>query len=436
MIRDRRAILALLTALNFVNYIDRAVIAAVLKPMRGELALSNFEAGLLNTAFLIGYFVTAPMFGARADKSARTGLIALGVVIWSVATMASGLATGFWTLLAARVVVGVGEASFTVLAPTIIDDVTPAGGKGKALAVFFLAIPLGYAIGYIVGGAISQHWGWRAAFFVVGGPGVLLALSCLLIVEPPRKLLEAKAKLVDGLREIAQLPLFRRAVLGYCAYTAALGAFSYWAPNFLLERFAPALNDETANRWFGIVLLAAGAIGTFVGGQWTDRAQRALPPAAPDAPFDAPPHKAAVNAALRVCAIGMIIAAPLAVVCFLVPSPAMFFGIAFVAEIGLFLSTSPVNVALLRSVPVERRASAMAASVFAIHLIGDLWSSAALGALQDLLPIVLAMMALPLTFAWSGYLWWPRKREASGPAAPARGTGGGGLPEARVHGKT
>lgn len=416
MIRDRRAILALLTALNFVNYIDRAVIAAVLKPMKGELALSNFEAGLLNTAFLIGYFATAPLFGARADKSARKGLIALGVVIWSLATMASGLATGFWTLLAARIVVGVGEASFTVLAPTIIDDVIPTGGKGKALAVFFLAIPLGYAIGYILGGSISYHWGWRSAFFVVGGPGVLLALSCLLIVEPPRKLLDAKAKLVDGLREIARVPLFRRATLGYCAYTAALGAFSYWAPNFLLERFPHALNDETANRWFGIVLLAAGAIGTFAGGQWTDRAQRALPPPAPDAPYDAPEHKAAVNVALRVCATGMFIAAPLAVVCFLVPSPAVFFAVAFVAEIGLFLSTSPVNIALLRSVPVERRASAMAASIFAIHLFGDLWSSAALGKLQDKLPLVIAMMALPVTFALSGYLWWPRKREATGPS--------------------
>jgi MFS family permease len=268
----------------------------------------------------------------------------------------------------------------------------------------------------MLGGSISHHWGWRSAFFVVGGPGVLLALSCLLIVEPPRKLLDAKAKLADGLREIARLPLFRRAVLGYCAYNAALGAFSYWAPNFLLERFSPALNDETANFWFGVVLLAAGAIGTFAGGQWTDRAQRALPPAAPDAPYDAPAHKAAVNVALRVCATGMVVAAPLAVVCFLVPSPAVFFAVAFVAEIGLFLSTSPVNIALLRSVPVERRASAMAASIFAIHLFGDLWSSAALGLLQDVLPIVLAMMALPLTFAWSGYLWWPRKREAAGPS--------------------
>src|SRR5262245_33146942 len=156
MTRGRVAILALLTGLNFLNFIDRAVIAAVLAPMKHDLGLSNFEAGLLNSAFLIGYFATCPLFGFRADKAARKGLITLGVLIWSVATVASGLATGFWMLLAARVVVGVGEASFAVLAPTIIDDVTLPERKGSALSTFYLAIPLGYALGYIVGRQLSN----------------------------------------------------------------------------------------------------------------------------------------------------------------------------------------------------------------------------------------------------------------------------------------
>src|SRR6185503_4478925 len=132
MIRSRVAILALLTGLNFLNFIDRAVIAAVLGPMKADLGLSNTEAGLLNGAFLVGYLATSPLFGFRADKAARKGLMALGVVIWSAATVASGLSTGFWTLLAARIAVGVGEASFAVLAPTIIDDVTPPERKGSA----------------------------------------------------------------------------------------------------------------------------------------------------------------------------------------------------------------------------------------------------------------------------------------------------------------
>jgi predicted MFS family arabinose efflux permease len=415
VIRDRRAILALLTGLNFLNYIDRAVIAAVVKPMKDSLELSNFEAGMLNSAFLIGYFVASPLFGARADRATRKRMIALGVVVWSLATVASGLATGFWTMLAARVVVGIGEASYAVLAPTIIDDLTPPEGKGKALAVFFLAIPLGYAMGYILGGTISTHWGWREAFFVAGGPGVVLAFACLAIEEPARKLADAKARMIDGLREIAQIPLFRRVVLGYCAYTAAVGAFSYWAPNFLLERFEDQhLDGEQANTRFGLVLIAAGAIGTFIGGAWADRRMRRLPQAAAAAAYDDPAHKAAVNQLLTVCAVGIGLATPLAALCFYMPTPNGFFAIAFVVEIGVFLSTSPVNAAMMRAVPIERRASAMAAGIFSIHLFGDLWSSAALGLLQDeVLDIRLAMMALPATFGVAALVWWPRRREAA-----------------------
>jgi MFS transporter, Spinster family, sphingosine-1-phosphate transporter len=431
VIRDRRVILALLTGLNFLNFIDRAVIAAVLKPMKDDLGLSNLEAGLLNSSFLIGYLVTAPLFGARADKVARKGLIAVGVFVWSLATVWSGLATGFWTLLCSRALVGVGEASYAALAPTIIDDITPSDRKGKALAVFYLAIPLGYALGYILGGFIATRLGdthpdWRAAFLVAGGPGIVLALLCLAIEEPVRKLADAKARLVDGLRQLGDIPLYRRAVLGYCAYTAAIGAFSFWVPNYLLTEFKSTLNDETANRWFGLVLIAAGAIGTYLGGWLGDRGLRRLPAPAADAPWDAPEHKAGVNLQLGLCARGMLIAAPLATLAFFMPHPAWFFALAFVVEIGLFLSTSPINAALLRAVPPERRASAMAAAICAIHLFGDLWSSAALGLLQDVLELRIAMMALPLTFALAAYVWWPRRREVT----PSRGSAD--LPEARA----
>jgi MFS family permease len=413
MIRNRYAILALLTGLNFLNYIDRAIVAAVVKPMQTELDLSNLKVGLLNTAFLVGYFLTSPLFGARADKGARKGLIALGVAIWSVATVASGMASGFWSLLVARMVVGVGEASYATLAPTIIDDLTPPAGKGRALAIFYLAIPLGYAMGYILGGTISEGWGWRMAFYVAGGPGMVLALGCLLIAEPPRKLVEAKGKLIDGLREMAKLPLFRRAVLGYCAYTAAVAAFSFWGPKFLLERFPAELTEKTAGTWFGGVLIVAGAVGTALGGRWADRALAKLPPVPDGAPHDAPENKLAINALLRICSLGMIVAAPMAALAFVMPSPWPFFALGFVVQVGLFLSTSPVNAVFLRAVPNERRASAMAASIFAIHLLGDLWSSTALGLLIDSLPLVLAMMALPIVFALSAYVWWPRAREAT-----------------------
>jgi MFS family permease len=413
----------LLTALNFINYIDRMVLAAVLTKVKGDLALSNLEAGLGASAFLLGYFVTAPLFGSRADRGARKGMIAAGVIVWSIATVLTGFATSAAMLLAARSLVGVGEAAYATLAPTIIDDLTPPDQKGKALAVFYLAAPLGSAMGYMLGGTIAKHLGWRAAFFVAGGPGIAIALACLLIVEPPRKLAAAKARMIDSVRTLARIPLFRRAVLGYCAYTWAVGAFAYWAPDFLINRFPDHLDSQSANLWFGAVTVVAGAIGTIVGGRWADRSQRGLAVAA-DEPHDSRANRRALNPLLRICAIGMAIAAPLTAVCFFMPMPIGFFAVAFFVEIGLFLSTSPVAAVGLRAVPLELRGSAMAAMIFSIHLFGDLWSPPALGALQDgmhhlmnrpdtdVLPTTLAMMALAIMFAVSAYWWWPRAREA------------------------
>ena len=154
MIKNPKAILALLTALNLLNYLDRYVLSAVLKPLQDELQLSNFVAGSLATVFLLGFFVTSPLFGHWADRSGvrgRRALIVVGVVVWSLATIATGFATSAWSLIAARAVVGVGEASYVTIAPTIIDEVAPPGKKGRWLAIFYTAIPVGSALGYLTG---------------------------------------------------------------------------------------------------------------------------------------------------------------------------------------------------------------------------------------------------------------------------------------------
>jgi MFS transporter, Spinster family, sphingosine-1-phosphate transporter len=437
MIKNRTAILALLTGLNLLNYIDRYVVAAVLKDMQapvaaGGLNLTNFEGGLLGTAFMIGYFATAPWFGARADKGARRGLIAFGVGVWSLATFATGLSHSFGQMIAARIVVGVGEASYATLAPTIIDDITPPEHKNRALAIFYLAIPVGSALGYVVGGQILKFWSWRYAYFITGGPGIVLALSCLAIAEPPRKLREASGKLFDAMRTMLKLPLFRRDVLGYCIYTWAIGAFAYWAPKYLAETYAPTLHVVVTNGWaqfvvdrahtlttasaatyFGAVTVVGGAIGTLIGGRWSDRALRGVPQATAGLPWDAEPTKRGTNALLGVCSKSMIVAAPLTVFVFLMPTPLTFFAVALGAEIFLFLSTSPVNAIGLRAVPPELRASAMAGMIFAIHLFGDLWSPSVLGLLYDYLIPTIAMMAVPLVFGLAAYVWSPRMREAT-----------------------
>ncbi|MBA3464786.1 MAG: MFS transporter [Deltaproteobacteria bacterium] len=450
MIRNRTAIVALLTGLNFLNYLDRFIVAAVLPRIQDDLVLSNFEGGLLATVFLLGYFLTSPLFGKLGDRVSRKRLIAFGVMTWSAATIASGLATDLTTLILARIAVGVGEASYATLAPTIIDDISPPEKKGKMLAIFFLAVPVGSALGYLMGGYIQGVWGWRAAFFVGGGPGIVLAFVVLLIHEPVRThLSDAKQKLSEVIATLFRIPLYRRAVFGYCAHTAAIGAFSFWAPTFLSARFFDDLSQalppgqmadiiaantthwwfdwnvpwaikdsissgvlKGANFWFGVVTVVAGAIGTIVGGRMADRAIRGLPPVPEGSDHTHVANRMAANAQLRVCAIGVMIAFPMTAAAFFVPSAWMFFAIAGLAEIGLFLSTAPINAIMLRTAPVFLRASAMATAIFAIHLFGDLWSPSLVGLFLDHLPITLAMMALPLGFAIAALVWWPRPNDA------------------------
>lgn len=444
MIRNRTAIVALLTGLNFLNYLDRFIVAAVLPRIQEAHHLSDLEGGLLATAFLLGYFVTAPAFGMLGDRMPRKWLIAFGVLVWSAATIASGLAPDLATLIAARAVVGVGEASYATLAPTIIDDLAPPDKKGKLMAIFFLAIPVGSALGYLTGGFVQQAWGWREAFYVGGVPGVALALLCLLIAEPQRKLAEAKLAMSAAAARLVRIPLYRRAVLGYCAHTAAIGAFSYWGPTFLVRRFAEALGAgaagdpegkaalATANFWFGTVTVVAGAIGTIIGGRLADRALRGLPPVPAGASHLHVANRLAANAQLRVCAGGVAVAFPFVVAAFFAPSATGFFALAGLAEIGLFVSAAPINVIMLRTAPGFLRASAMALGIFSIHLFGDLWSPSLLGFLLDRVELIAAMMALPAGFAIATAVWWPRRREAApgpdddelpataaGPTAPA-----------------
>lgn len=435
MIKNPIAVVALLTGLNFINYLDRFIVAAVLPRIQADLDLSNFEGGLLATVFLLGYFVTSPLFGLLGDRMPRKYLIAAGVATWSIATVCSGLSNSLTTLVIARAFVGIGEASYATLAPTIIDDISPPNQKGRMLAIFFVAIPIGSAAGYLLGGFVQKAWGWREAFFIGGGPGVLLALLCLALDEPKRKLAAAKDATMGAIvRGLAKIKQYRRAVLGYCAHTASIGAFAYWAPKFLSARFGDQLaepfatgvavtkemiekRDEailsSANFYFGVVTVLAGAIGTVIGGRMADRALKGLPPVPDDADETHHANRQAANAQLYVCAVGVAIAFPLAAAAFLVPSAWMFFALAGVAEVGLFMSTAPINAILLRTAPAIMRASAMAVAIFAIHLFGDLWSPSLVGFFLDHLPLALAMMALPLGFAIATWVWWPRKREAA-----------------------
>jgi MFS family permease len=411
-----RVILGLFTALNLLNYLDRMVLPAVLAPVRDDLQLSHSMSGSLGTLFLIGYFMVSPVFGTLGDRAAtggRTRLIALGIAVWSAATVASGLAQNAGQMIAARIFVGFGEASYATLAPTIIDDLAPPERKSAWMGIFYSATPIGSALGYLVGGAVLHASGWRAAFFVAGAPGLLIAILCLFVVEPHRQAPPVeRGALVRAAKELSGVPLYVGTVLGYAVYTFAIGGFAYWAPAYIHERYG--MDAGKASFVFGMVTVVAGAVGTLFGGFIADRRVRARLARLGPSP-DADPRAiddVTARGNLDVPILGSLIGAPLAALAIACSSAAAFFGANLPAEVALFLSSGPINVAILRSSPPALRASAMAISIFAIHALGDLWSPWLIGLVADAgggsaSTLQLAMfIAVPLVFGLSALVWW------------------------------
>ena len=182
----RRYALGLLLAVNLLNYIDRQVLFAVFPLIKIDLQITDTELGLLGSAFMLSYMLLAPLFGWLGDRWSRVRLAAGGLVVWSLATALAGFAPGYRTLLTARATVGVGEASFGTVSPGLIADFFLKEQRGRILSWFYVAIPVGSALGYLLGGVLGQRFGWHAAFLMVGLPGLLLAIPIALLRTPPR----------------------------------------------------------------------------------------------------------------------------------------------------------------------------------------------------------------------------------------------------------
>jgi MFS family permease len=410
VLKNRRAIVALLTGLNLVNYVDRFLVNAMSPRIKESLSLSDAETGLVVSAFMYGYFLTSPLFGWLGDRFRRKELIAAGVAVWSIATIASGFATSLAGLVAARVLVGVGEASYATLSPTIIDDLASDKEKNRFLAIFYVAIPVGSALGFTLGGLLETAYGWRSAFFIAGAPGLALAIATLWIAEPIRpRVDDALARARGGYAALLKNRRYVLAVGGYVAQTFALGGFTAWAPHFLYRKSwgesalsgTTCLELDVANFWFGAITVVTGLLGTAIGGKLSDRW----------------PGEDRIAVAIRVCAWSSVIATPLALAAILAPSAPMFFIFLGLAELAIFTSVAPTNAAVLGSVPPALRATAMAASIFAIHLLGDLISPPLIGGISDAYGdaatscsgargLTVGMYFLPVALALSAIVWW------------------------------
>ena len=412
--------LAILSFINLFSYLDRYIVSALAESLKhANMGLSDANLGSLMSGFLIVYTLAAPIFGALGDRRSRPRLIALGVACWSFATALSGFAGNYLALFLARASVGIGEAAYVTIAPSLLSDYFPVRQRGRVMAIFFCAIPVGSALGYVVGGLVDKHYGWRAAFFVAGVPGLLLAALCLLLRDPPRGAQDTggahapqpppKVSLANIPRETwaAYTRLTRNkpyviTVLAYAAYTFALGGLAFWMPAFL-ERVRGVPRSE-ATVSFGTIVVITGFIGTFVGGWLGDYCV-----------------KYSRQAYLWLSAGATLVAAPCVWMALTTASHAGYLAWMVAAQLCMFLSTGPINAAMINLVSPMERATAIALSVFAIHVLGDVPSPFLIGALSDASSLGQAVKIVPIAVLIAGCLWILAAR-AQGHAAPAAAT--------------
>jgi MFS transporter, Spinster family, sphingosine-1-phosphate transporter len=383
--------LTLLIAINLFNYIDRQILAAVEPEIRATFFHSDDPnamamTGALATAFLVTYMLAAPALGWLADRFSRWFIIGCAVVLWSLASGASGLAMTFAMLLVTRVFVGIGEGGYGPAAPTILADLFPLTVRGRVMAAFCAAIPVGSALGYVLGGTINVYLGWRWAFYLVTPPGLLLGLLCFFQRDPRTQAgAQSRQKRAD-LKDYVKLAKTRSFVLNTFAQTAmtfALGGIAFWMPAYLQLRQQPA----SSRVLLGAITVVAGLISTIIGGVLGDRLRARF-----------------AGSYFLVSAIGMLMAFPLFLAMLYTPFPVawvLFSGAVFF----VFLNTGPANTAIANVSMPSVRATAFAVNILVIHALGDATSPPLIGAIAGHTNMNVGFFVVSGMMLISGLLW-------------------------------
>jgi MFS family permease len=358
------AALVLLTCMNFVNYLDRYILPAVQEQVKSDFRLTDAQIGSLTLWFFVAYVLSSPVTGWLGDRFPRKPMIVVAALAIAAMNFFTASVHDYASLNWRHAALGVGEASFGVFAPALIADFFAEDKRNAALTVFNVAIPVGAALGYLAGGNIAMHHGWRMAFIASAVPGVVIALLILFFMREPQRVKQEKAQVDrESFVSLATNKAYLCAILGYAAVTFSLGGISWWMPSFLHRM--DGRDIAAAGTIMGTITVACGLCGTVVGGTlaqfWSKKTGKAL--------YFVP----AISAALAV---------PPAVACFFGPKawtlPAL-----GAAVFLIFLGTGPVNAATLNAVPANLRATAMAGQLFVIHVLGDAFSPKIIGAISD-----------------------------------------------------
>jgi MFS family permease len=406
------AALLLLIAINLFNYIDRQVLAAVEPEIRAELLPadpnpggSQFKLGkmgLLSFAFVVTYMLLAPVFGWLADRFSRWKIVGLGVILWSLASGASGLewttnlAAAYWILLVTRCFVGVGEGAYGPVAPAMIADLYPVHKRGRVMAWFYLAIPVGGALGYAFGEIVKNAIDWRWAFYLVVPPGLFLGVLCFFMKEPRRG--QSDVGIPDSgarfdkatwrlYRDLFRIPSYALNTLGMTMMTFAIGGIAWWMPAYLDARQVQPMGVLGPRTVFGIITALAGFFATMAGGLLGDL----LKPRFSGSYF-------------LVSGLAMLLGFPAFLAFLYTPFPYAWIFV-FVSVFCLFFNTGPTNTILANVTHPSVRAGAFALNILVIHLLGDAISPFVVGVIADQSSLHVGFLFVSGAMVLGGVAW-------------------------------
>jgi MFS family permease len=388
-----RSALFLLLAINLFNYIDRQILAALEPDIRATFFSQNdvnamTKTGFLGVAFFVTYMVSAPVLGLLADRFSRWMIVGSAVILWSLASGGSGLAATFAILFATRIFVGIGEGGYGPAAPTILSDLFPIETRGRIMAIFCAAIPVGSALGYVIGGLVGGHMGWRWAFYLVTPPGLLLGLLCFW-QRDPRVAADNRAQKSRRRSIHDYLNLFRtRSYLINCIaqtlMTFVTGGLGFWVPAYLRYRHQ---SSDVGMTIFGLITVVAGLVSTLLGGVIADKLRPRF-----------------AGSYFWISGMGMLIACPIFIVALYIPFPAAWIAM-FMAIFFLFLNTGPSNTALANVSLPAVRATAFAVNIFVIHAFGDVQAFWLLGYIGGHTNMHVAFLFVSAIILLSGVAW-------------------------------
>lgn len=383
-----------LTLVNLVNYFDRYIVQAVEPRITAEFRLSNTQAGYLVSAFVLGYFIFSPIFGFLGDRFDKRKVMAFGLIAWSLCTAMTSFAVGSVSFFLCRVLVGIGEACYGAIVPVYLKGrVSSTVSLNKALAIFYVAIPVGAALGFVGGGIIAAEYGWRPMFLGAAVPGLLLAFGFLFLpidtsVQP---LADSKTgnEFRIGVRKIVLNPFIMLIIGGYVCNTFALNGIAA----FVVRHGASlGISEADAAAYFGMVLVATGLVGTTGGGYLASARSR--------------DSADSIKSLLSFVVLTTFLGVPLLACCFLARSSGAFFGLCAAAELLIFASVAPLNAVLVERAPAGFESLTQGLTIFFIQLLGGFLGPVVVGMLADGIgELGTALQVTTAALFMSGILW-------------------------------